>query len=302
VDEALWLAGAGHFADAEACFMIRVDPDKVTKHIKEVAEAHILPYFCNLKAEHIAYKIGDDPVTIADKEAESALSKRLLELLPGSNVVGEEAFAGDSTILSRFSDESPVWIIDPVDGTRNFARGNPEFGVIVALAKQNQILMGWIYDPTSGDMITAERGSGAWFKGEKLKVLPPVPVGDMTINASPLIVEPYRKSRYYNELKPVFDAMTAGCHEYPRLVLQQPHFGKKDPLALHARATRIHTNPWDEAAGVLIHGEAGGYGARWNGGAYSLNILDQGLLLAPDRDSWNELKNWCASFCELPVG
>jgi fructose-1,6-bisphosphatase/inositol monophosphatase family enzyme len=279
-----------------------IDIDAVTNHIKEVAEQHILPYFRHLKPEHIAYKIGDDPVTIADKEAESALSTRLLALLPGSKVVGEEAFSLDPGILSRFSGESPVWIIDPVDGTRNFAKGNREFGVIVALAKQNQVIAGWIYDPTSGEAVTAEKGGGAYYQGRKLSVLPPVPVEQMVLNISPRIQEPYENSPDYNKLQPVLDAMTAGCHEYPRLVLQQPHFGKSHPLALHARATLIHTNPWDEAAGVLIHGEAGGYGARWSGQAYSVTVFDQGLLLAPDRDSWQELKNWCGRFCELPVG
>ena len=94
-------------------------------------------------------------MTIADKEAESALSARLLGLLPGSKVVGEEAFAYDSGILRQFFGESPVWIIDPIDGTRNFTRSSPEFGVIVALAKQNQVVAGWICDPTSGDVVVA---------------------------------------------------------------------------------------------------------------------------------------------------
>lgn len=281
--------------------LMGIDFDKVTSHIKEVAEVHILPYFRNLKADQVAFKTGDDPVTIADKEAESALTTRLLDLLPGSKVVGEEAFSVDSGILSRFFDESPVWVIDPVDGTRNFAKGNSEFGVIVALVKQNQTLAGWIYDPTSKEVITAENGSGAYYKGQRLKTLPPVPVESMTINMSPLIELPYKNSAVYKESGPILDAMTAGCHEYPRLVLQQPHFGKDRPLSLHARATRIHTNPWDDAAGVLIHSEAGGYGARWSGQPYSVTVLDQGLLLAPDRDSWQELRNWVSAFCELPV-
>ena len=57
----------------------------------------------------------------------------------------------------------------------------------------------------------------------------------------------------------------------------------------------------DEAAGVLIYAEAGGYSARWNGEPYNITVFDQGLLLAPDRDFWLAVKNWCASFCELPV-
>lgn len=280
--------------------MIRIDPLKVINHIKEVAEVNVLPYFRNLKADQIAFKTGDDPVTIADKEAESALSARLLELLPGSKVVGEEAFAADSGILSRFSGESPVWIIDPVDGTRNFAKGSPEFGIIVALVERCQAVAGWIYDPVSGDVVTAEKGAGAWFRGERLRVLPPASLRDMTISMSPLIVQPYQASPEYVADRPILDPMAAGCHEYPRLVVHRPHFGKQNPVSIHARATRLHTNPWDEAAGVLIHAEAGGYGARWSGEPYSVQVMDKGLLLAPDRDSWHALRDWIASFCELP--
>jgi len=153
--------------------MIHVNPEAVSKIIQEVADEYILPRFRNLQAGDVAFKIGDDPVTIADKEAEKALSTRLFDLLPGSNLVGEEIFASNQGILNHFSGESPVWIVDPIDGTRNFVRGSPEFGVIVALAERNQTIAGWIYDPTSKEVVTAEKGSGSWFKGQKLKVLPP---------------------------------------------------------------------------------------------------------------------------------
>lgn len=285
--------------------LTHINLDQVTQHIREVSQAHILPYFRNLKAEHIAFKTGDDPVTIADKEAESALSTRLLDMLPGSKVVGEEAFAADSGILNRFSGESPVWIIDPVDGTRNFAKGNSEFGVIVALAKQNQVIAGWIYDPTSDEVVTAESGAGAYYKGRKLKVQPSRPLPEMFGALAIRIVEPYRASKPLDKLPgsaPSFEDMKAGAHEYPRLVIDGPHFGKMAPHPLHFRASKMQTNSWDDAAGVLIHREAGGYGATWSGAPYSIAVNNRGLLLAPDRDSWRELKNWVASFCELPVG
>lgn len=281
--------------------MIRFDSDKVISHLKEVSEAHILPYFRNLKSNQVSLKNADDPVTIADKEAESALTARLLDLLPGSKVVGEEAFAADSSILSRFSGESPVWIIDPVDGTRNFAKGSPEFGVIVALVEQNQTVAGWIYDPTSREVITAEKGAGAYYKGKRLKVADRQSLLNMFGALSPRIIGPYQKLGS-KAPAPQFEEMAAGAHEYPRLVLDGPHFGKSAPKPIHFRATLNQTYPWDDAAGVLMHSEAGGYAATWAGNPYSVTVTDRGLLLAPDRDSWQELKNWAASFCELPVG
>jgi fructose-1,6-bisphosphatase/inositol monophosphatase family enzyme len=276
-----------------------VDIDAVTGIIREVAATCVLPRFRNLAKTDIAFKIGDDPVTIADKEAEIALSTRLLDLLPGSKAMGEEGFALDNRLLELISGESPTWIIDPIDGTRNFVGGNPEFGVIVSLAEQNQLIAGWIYDPTSSEIVTAESGSGAWFKGNKLKALPSVPLSEMQGFLGDRLMAAYEKTKH-GKAAPVFTEMTAGSHEYPRLVLDVPHFQKQKPQA-HFRASLYYATPWDDAAGVLIHREAGGYAAFWNGEPYNPSVMHKGLALAPDKDSWHELKNWCQSFAELPL-
>jgi fructose-1,6-bisphosphatase/inositol monophosphatase family enzyme len=278
---------------------MNVDIDAVTGIIREVAAQIILPRFRKLAKGDIAFKTGDDPVTIADKEAEIALSTRLSDLLPGSKAMGEEGFATNNGTLGVISGESPCWIIDPIDGTRNFVAGNPEFGVIVTLAKQNQLIAGWIYDPTSSEIVTAEAGSGAWYKGNKLKALPPVALPEMRGFLGDRLMMAYRKTKPANQAGPIFTEMTAGAHEYPRLVLNEPHFQKDKPQA-HFRASLFYATPWDDAAGVLIHREAGGYAAFWNGEPYWPSVMYKGLALAPDKDSWQELKNWCQSFVELP--
>jgi fructose-1,6-bisphosphatase/inositol monophosphatase family enzyme len=276
-----------------------VSIDRVTDIIREVAAEHILPYFRNLKTGDIAFKIGDDPVTIADKQAEIALSTRLLDLLPGSKVVGEEAFALNPGMLESFYSESPVWIIDPIDGTRNFVRGSCEFGVIVALAKQNQTIAGWIYDPTSGEVVTAEKGAGAYYNGTKLKVLPADGFDNLRGFMGDRLLEHYHKAKDIKPMPLLSQVMTAGAHEYPQLVIDGPHFGKDNPQA-HFRASYFYATPWDDAAGVLIHQEAGGYSAHWNGEAYRPSVMHKGLALLPDRESWDEFKAWCQSYCELP--
>jgi fructose-1,6-bisphosphatase/inositol monophosphatase family enzyme len=202
--------------------------------------------------------------------------------------------------LNSFFSESPVWIIDPIDGTRNFVRGSSEFGVIVALAEQNQTLAGWIYDPTSKQVITAEKGAGSWFNGHKLQVLDSQSLPDMRGFLGDRLLERYKKQNKVNSLEPVFQVMTAGAHEYPRLVYNKPHFGKDKPQA-HFRASYSYATPWDDAAGVLIHQESGGYSAFWNGDAYRPSEMHRGLALAPDKTSWIELKNWCQTFCETPL-
>jgi fructose-1,6-bisphosphatase/inositol monophosphatase family enzyme len=278
---------------------MRVDVEAVGAIIREVSAEIILPRFRHLEKDHIGFKIGDDPVTIADKEAEIALSTRLLDLLPGSKAMGEEGFALNNRLLALISGSTPTWIIDPIDGTRNFVGDNPEFGVIVTLAEQNQLIAGWIYDPTSSEIVTAETGSGAWYKGSKLKTLPPAPLAKMHGFLGDRLMAAYEKTKH-GKTSPVFTEMTAGSHEYPRLVLDQPHFGKDKPQG-HFRASLYYATPWDDAAGVLIHREAGGYAAFWNGDAYNPSVMHKGLALAPDKDSWHELRNWCRSFAELPA-
>jgi fructose-1,6-bisphosphatase/inositol monophosphatase family enzyme len=279
--------------------VIKIDFNNVRQAIEDVAEEHILPYFGALKTEDVSFKIGDDPVTIADQKAESALSARLLDLLPGSNVVGEEAFAANPGILNRFYDELPVWIIDPIDGTRNFVKGDTRFGVIVALTKQNQTIAGWIYDPTSKEMVEVELGSGAFYKGHRLKTAPAAPFPDMFGYLGDRLVDTLSRCPDAAVQAPNYTMMSAGAHEYPSLVIQQPHFGGDKPFA-HFRASFFHCTPWDDAAGVLMHREAGGYSAFWSGDTYQPSMMHTGLALAPDQDSWNKLREWCLTFADLP--
>jgi len=281
--------------------MTRIDIDSVTNIIREVAAESILPRFRRLGQSDISFKIGDDPVTIADKEAESSLSTRLSRLLPGSKVVGEEAFAANRGVLDALFSESPVWIIDPVDGTRNFVKGSPEFGVIVALAEQNQTIAGWLYDPTSNEIITTEKGSGAWYKGKRLRIAAPAPLEKMLGFMGDRLLEAYQKANLSTHVQPVFEIMRAGVHEYPRLVLNEPHFGKNKPQ-IHFRTSYIFSTPWDDAAGVLVHQESGGYSAFWNGAPYQPSIMHEGLAVAPDKESWCALKTWCQQFVDLPSG
>src|SRR5215475_5254326 len=102
-----------------------LDLARVTSLIEETAGAEILPRFRKLAAGEIREKTPGDFVTVADEAAEARLTPLLSALLPGSLVLGEEAAAADATLLDRLFDTQPVWVIDPVDGTSNFAEGRP---------------------------------------------------------------------------------------------------------------------------------------------------------------------------------
>src|SRR5262245_47949732 len=127
--------------------MPKVDLAAVSEIITAVAAEQIMPRFRKLASGDVQMKGVNDPVTIADQETERHLTAQLTKYLPGSVVIGEEAFAKDKAILNHISGEHPVWIIDPIDGTRNFVSGNPEFAVMVALVDKKKPIASWIHDP-----------------------------------------------------------------------------------------------------------------------------------------------------------
>jgi fructose-1,6-bisphosphatase/inositol monophosphatase family enzyme len=259
------------------------DLDRVSALIREVAESEILPYFRQLSKEHVREKTGPtDLVTIADEAGERALTPRLMELMPGSIVVGEEAVSADPAVLERVFGDEPVWIIDPVDGTINFAAGNPTFAVIVAYVRGGETLAGWIHDPCTGRTAVAARGQGAWMDGRRLRVADPVPVDAMVGALSTRFTDEAILDRLTQRRSSVKEVVCLACaaHEYLRLIEGTSHF------SLYHRLM-----PWDHAAGVLLHAEAGGHAALVDGQPYGPTVLDGSLLLAPDAESWARLRD-----------
>ena len=130
--------------------------------VRDAARREILPRFRNLSADQIDTKSGpDDLVTVADRAAEARLTAAAQKLLPGALVVGEEGVAEDPAILDRFAEAELAVVIDPVDGTFNFARGLAIFGVILAVTRHGQTVFGLLYDPVMDDWVQAHRGGGA---------------------------------------------------------------------------------------------------------------------------------------------
>src|SRR3546814_17285856 len=114
------------------------DLERVAAIIRETAEVEILPRFKTLAADEIREKRPGDLVTVADIEAEKRLTRQLTDLVPGSRVIGEEAIAGDEALLAAKASDGSVWIVDPVDGTANFAAGRTPFTVVVAYLLDGQ--------------------------------------------------------------------------------------------------------------------------------------------------------------------
>jgi fructose-1,6-bisphosphatase/inositol monophosphatase family enzyme len=259
--------------------------DEVAAIMRRVAEEIILPRHGKLARHEIAAKGPGDFVTIADTQSEHALTAALTELAPGSLVVGEEAAAADKGILERLSGDRPVWIVDPVDGTQSFARGDEDFGMIVAYASRGAVQAGWIHDPLRNATIMAAAGGGAWLGGQRLSVKPP-PLADMSGTLSGRLPDGRRAldvARASNRLGATRRGGSAG-RVYMALVEGALDF------ALFSR-----TLPWDHAAGVLIHREAGGHAAFLDASPYSLARHQGPLLMAPDAASWAALTHILAA-------
>jgi fructose-1,6-bisphosphatase/inositol monophosphatase family enzyme len=137
------------------------DADEIERIIRTVAEREVEPWFGRLTATDIVEKAPGDLVTVADRAAEAALTVALEAVVPGSVTVGEEAVAADPTVQAALDGDAPVWVIDPIDGTHNFATDNPRFAMLVALAHRGELLASWTYAPALDLMATARRGAGA---------------------------------------------------------------------------------------------------------------------------------------------
>jgi len=258
------------------------DFEKVTAVVREVAAEEALPRFRTLRAEDVQRKRAGDLVTVADLAVERQLARLLPDLLPGSLVVGEEAVEEDARVLSRLVGDDYVWIIDPIDGTGNFARGRPAFAVMVALTRGNDILAGWIHDPLGQRMAIAGRGEGAFLNDVRVRIeqqKDPLELrGTLHFGNYANRAISRRLERNRSRVLTHRSVRCAG-HEYLRLLTGESDF-----------ALFTKTKPWDHCAGALLHQEAGGTARLLDGHGYRPRDYNaDGLLLAPDAKGWQSL-------------
>lgn len=167
--------------------------------------------------------------------------------------------------------------------------------MIVALAVKQEIVAGWIYNPVTDQIAVAEKGAGAYFHGERLKTSPASDMTNMRGLFGYKLFDAYQRSSLVKDNEPKVEATGAACFDYLRLVFDKPHFGRSE-RQIHFRALSDFTSPWDDAAGILMHREAGGYAAHWDRAAYAFKTPhDKGLLSAPDYESWQRIRDWCGT-------
>ncbi|MER5630569.1 inositol monophosphatase family protein [Streptomyces nitrosporeus] len=223
----------------------------VEEAVRAAAAAEIMPRHRQLAAHEIIEKSGPhDLVTAADRLAEERLTDALTRLLPGSVVVGEEAVHADPSVYDALGGDAPVWIVDPVDGTRQFVRGEPGFCTLVALARHGEVYASWTYAPALGRFAVAVRGHGAMLDGEPLRSGSPAPGAVLEVASShpDFTTEAQKRS--------LLGLRTEGIAPRPcgsaGLEYLAVASGELDAVAF------TWEYAWDHAAGLLLVTEAGG--------------------------------------------
>ncbi|MCZ7434334.1 inositol monophosphatase family protein [Streptomyces sp. WMMC1477] len=231
--------------------------------IRKAAAEEIMPRWRQLADHEITQKAGPhDLVTIADRRAEAHLAEALPPLLPGSAFVGEEGVHADAASLDALRGDAPVWIVDPVDGTRQFVRGEDGFCTLVALAHRGELLASWTYAPARDQLAVARRGAGATLGGRRLAAGSPRPGADLRVATDhPDFVDGERRRSLLGLRTDGIQARPCGSAGLEYLNVAT---GRLDAIAF------TWENAWDHAAGLLLVEEAGGAQATLAGEPFAV--------------------------------
>ncbi|MBI1396794.1 MAG: inositol monophosphatase [Betaproteobacteria bacterium] len=259
----------------------------VAEILAEAARQEVMPLFNALTESAVRTKASaSDLVTDADEAAEGRISVALGRAFRGAEIVGEEAVARDPGLLERLEHAELAFLVDPIDGTRNFVAGVPLFGVMAAAVVRGEIVLGVIHDPVARTSAIAVRDGGAWIehadgRRDALAVAAPVDVGEMEIVAGPTYLAEPLRSVVSRNLRRFGGIVSFRCaaHEYRLAAAGDCHALAYNKLM-----------PWDHAAGWLLHREAGGTSAFFDGSPYRVTRRTGGLLYAPDAASWNAVR------------
>jgi len=247
------------------------DSERVAALMRETAAAELLPRFRRLAKEDIRHKRPGDVVTVADVASEQRLASGLARILPGVPVVGEEAAEKDAGLIELIGRPGEsCWIVDPLDGTSNFAAGRDTFAMIVCLVHDRETIAGWILDVPGDRMAVVAKGQGATLDNRPIRFeatsrTPSGYIGFRVRKEFDRQLSPGQRSRLGG-----LTSLNCAGREYIEILSGQRDF------SLYRQ-----TKPWDHAAGALMVGEAGGQAERFDGTPYGpAGNMDGGIITA----------------------
>lgn len=193
----------------------------------------------------VSYKGRGNIVTDVDTQVQKKVFEILSTEYPDMNFLGEES-------PGIRADQGYVWIVDPLDGTRNFASGIPFFSTVIGLALNGEVLVGINYDPVSQDMFEAERGHGAFLNGNKMTISERTEIEDCIIGMD-LSYANIGAANSLDVIRKIWPGMqTARIMGSSALGISYAASGRTDLYFNH------QLEPWDQVAGLLFIEEAGG--------------------------------------------
>jgi len=269
----------------------RID-DEIQQLLAEAAERMVLPRWRALDPDEIREKGPGDLVTVVDHAVEHHLTATLPALVGASLVVGEEAVAADPRRMDALDGDTPVWLVDPIDGTGNFARGEPHFAIMIALCWRNRVIAAWIDHPATGDRYHARAGEGAWeqtSRGPALAAAGRQARARITASTSATELSDCTAGIYTGFLPADVKSKVE-----PALPLFASNFvymcAGFEYAALARGAKQIamawRLLPWDHAPGMLLAHEAGCHVATPGGEPYRPANRRPGLLTATTAPLW----------------
>jgi myo-inositol-1(or 4)-monophosphatase len=219
--------------------------------------------------KHVELKGRANLVTVADKEAEALIIERIRGRFPGHSILAEESG------LSAHPGEGK-WIIDPLDGTTNFAHQYPFFCVSVAFEQAGDIVCGAVYDPWRDEMFSAARGMGAYVNGRRMRVSEADKLADALIMTGfPYGVREKMDAAMSQFRAFLFESQAVRRGGSAALDLCYNALGRVDGF------WEMDLHPWDTAAGAIILEEAGGRVTDFAGGPFS--IYGKQIVASNDR-------------------
>ncbi|MEW2430372.1 inositol monophosphatase [Micromonospora sp. NPDC047644] len=256
--------------------------DDVGGLLWEAADQVVLPLFRKLDDDDVSEKAPGEVVTVADRRAEELLSAGLRRLRPGSTVVGEEGVADDPGLLRHLRDSGDVWLVDPVDGTANFAAGRRPFALMVSLLTDGRPAAGWILDPLAGTLAAGRADEGTLLNGRPVDGVGSVPpLGELRGAAMTRFLPPETRDR-----------VRAGGRRLGELLPGQHCAGREYLDILTGEQQFVlfwRTLPWDHGPGTLLVRAAGGVARRFDGVDYHPADDGRGLLVAANEQVWADV-------------
>lgn len=241
--------------------------------IVDASDRIIMPRYQALGPGEVMEKKPGDFVTVADQETEAYLTEQLAAAYPQAVILGEEASVVDDSIVGKFDVAEHGWVMDPIDGTKNFVNGSPDFAVMLAETIGGVVSRSWIWQPIHKRMYISERGKGATCNRAAMTMAP--------------AAHPYRgvaDRRWAGD--------TMGGVAAP-IELQAMCTGVDYPLlaeGVHDFILYRGQHAWDHLPGIGIITELGGVARTYEGQQYGPGVRGSYILVARSEQVWQELR------------